>query len=67
MDDKFWVKVLCPERTLWGTDFPHPNMKSHMPDDGLLVDRVGLLCPTEEATRRLLIDNPNRLYWADTQ
>ena len=25
---------------LWGTDWPHPNLKSHMPDDGALVDYI---------------------------
>ena len=29
-----------PDRVLWGTDWPHPNMKTHMPDDGLLVDFI---------------------------
>ena len=32
-----------PDRVLWGTDWPHPNMKSHMPDDGQLVDIIELL------------------------
>ena len=27
-----------PDRVLWGTDWPHPNLKDHMPDDGLMVD-----------------------------
>lgn len=88
-DEKFWVKVGCPERltlqgppyddvapfsralvetfpdrTLWGTDWPHPNMKSHQPDDGLLVDRIPVIAPTEELRRKLLVDNPTRLYWA---
>ena len=29
-----------PDRVLWGTDWPHPNLKDHMPDDGLLVDFI---------------------------
>lgn len=29
-----------PDRVLWGIDWPHPNMKSHMPDDGALVDII---------------------------
>jgi 2-pyrone-4,6-dicarboxylate lactonase len=32
-----------PERVLWGTDWPHPNLKDHMPDDGLLVDNPNRL------------------------
>lgn len=52
-----------PERMLWGTDWPHPNMKSHMPDDGKLVDFIPTIAPTKELQRKLLVDNPLRLYW----
>ena len=52
-----------PDRVLWGTDWPHPNMKSHMPDDGKLVDFLPRIAPTPELQRRLLVDNPMRLYW----
>lgn len=54
---------LFPERVLWGTDWPHPNLKSHMPDDGQLVDLIPRIAPTAELQRRLLVDNPMRLYW----
>ena len=54
-----------PDRVLWGTDWPHPNMKSHSPDDGLLVDTIARIAPTEELQRALLVDNPMRLYWSD--
>jgi len=52
-----------PERVLWGTDWPHPNMKSHMPDDGKLVDFIPRIAPTPQLQRALLVDNPQRLYW----
>jgi 2-pyrone-4,6-dicarboxylate lactonase len=52
-----------PDRVLWGTDWPHPNMKSHMPDDGALVDVIPRIAPTSDLQRRLLVDNPVRLYW----
>jgi 2-pyrone-4,6-dicarboxylate lactonase len=52
-----------PDRVLWGTDWPHPNMTSHMPDDGLLVDIIPRIAPTEDLRRKLLVDNPLRLYW----
>ncbi|MBU6529645.1 amidohydrolase family protein [Streptomyces mayonensis] len=52
-------------RALWGTDWPHPNLTDHMPDDGLLVDHVPHVAVTEEEQRRLLVDNPMRLYWPD--
>ena len=54
-----------PDRVLWGTDWPHPNLKSHMPDDGLLVDLIPRIAPTEELRQALLVDNPTRLYWRD--
>lgn len=53
-----------PDRVLWGTDWPHPNMKSHMPDDGKLVDFIPTIAPTRELQQRLLVDNPMRLYWS---
>ena len=53
-----------PDRVLWGTDWPHPNMKSHMPDDGKLVDYVPRIATTPELRHKLLVDNPMRLYWA---
>ena len=52
-----------PDRVLWGTDWPHPNLKSHMPDDGTLVDFIPRIAETEELRRKLLVDNPMRLYW----
>lgn len=54
-----------PDRVFWGTDWPHPNMKSHVPDDGHLVDYIPSIAPTEELQRKLLVDNPHRLYWAE--
>ena len=54
-----------PDRVIWGTDWPHPNMKSHMPDDGVLVDFIPRIATTAELQHKLLVDNPMRLYWAD--
>lgn len=54
-----------PDRVLWGTDWPHPNMQDDPPDDGHLVDIIPRIAPTPELQRKLLIDNPMRLYWAD--
>ncbi len=53
-----------PDRVLWGTDWPHPNMKSHVPDDGKLVDVIPEIAPTAELQQKLLVDNPMRLYWS---
>ena len=51
-------------RVLWGTDWPHPNMKSHMPDDGALVDYIPQIADTSAQRKKLLVTNPMRLYWA---
>ncbi len=53
-----------PDRVLWGTDWPHPNMTTHAPDDGALVDIIPRIATTPALQHKLLIDNPMRLYWA---
>jgi 2-pyrone-4,6-dicarboxylate lactonase len=52
-----------PDRVLWGTDWPHPNMTTHMPDDGVLVDMIPRIAPRADQQQALLVDNPMRLYW----
>jgi 2-pyrone-4,6-dicarboxylate lactonase len=54
-----------PDRALWGTDWPHPNMQDAIPDDGHLVDVVPRIAPTAELQHKLLVENPTRLYWND--
>jgi 2-pyrone-4,6-dicarboxylate lactonase len=54
-----------PQRVLWGTDWPHPNMTSHVPDDGHLVDVIPKIAPTEALQKALLVDNPLALYWPE--
>ena len=54
-----------PDRVLWGTDWPHPNLKDHMPDDGLLVDYIPQIATTAQLQQKLLVDNPRRLYWPE--
>lgn len=51
-----------PERTLWGTDWPHPNVAGDMPDDGEVVDAFFEACPDEALRRQVLVENPARLY-----
>ena len=53
------------DRVLWGTDWPHPNMRSHMPDDGILVDLLEIIAPKSEHQKKILVDNPNKLYWGN--
>jgi 2-pyrone-4,6-dicarboxylate lactonase len=54
-----------PDRALWGTDWPHPNMETNIPDDGHLVDMIPRIAVTAELQRKLLVDNPMRLYWPE--
>jgi 2-pyrone-4,6-dicarboxylate lactonase len=49
------------DRVLWGTDWPHPNLK-HVPDDGVLADLLLQIAPSEAARQALLVDNPARFY-----
>ena len=55
-----------PDRCLWGTDWPHPNMQDAIPDDGALVDMIPRVAPTANLQRKLLVDNPMRLYWPES-
>ncbi|MGE4432174.1 MAG: amidohydrolase [Sphingobium sp.] len=52
---------VAPERTLWGTDWPHPNSR-WMPDDGDLLDLLAHAVPDEAARDAILVGNPARLY-----
>ena len=56
-----------PDRCIWGTDWPHPNMQDEVPDDGHIVDMIPRIAPTAELQRKLLVDNPMRLYWDDVE
>ena len=51
-----------PDRILWGSDWPHPNISKHMPNDGDLVDLIPLIAPDAATQRKILVDNPHRLY-----
>jgi 2-pyrone-4,6-dicarboxylate lactonase len=54
-----------PDRCIWGTDWPHPNQQTILPDDGHIVDMIPRIAPTPELQNKLLVANPERLYWAD--
>jgi len=56
----------APDRILWGTDWPHPNIAGDMPNDGDLVDLLTEAVPDAAARSRILVDNPTRLYWPDS-
>ena len=52
----------APERILWGTDWPHPNVGKHMPNDGDLVDLFAQMAPDPATQKQILVENPARLY-----
>jgi 2-pyrone-4,6-dicarboxylate lactonase len=52
------------DRVIWGTDWPHPNMRKEAPDDGALVDYIPKIAPTAAEQKALLVGNPMRLYWS---
>ena len=51
----------APDRVFWGTDWPHPN-NTYDIDDAELVDLLPLYAPDALTQRRILVDNPSRLY-----
>lgn len=51
----------APDRVLWGTDWPHPNM-AVMPDEGHLLDLLGQFVPDQTLRNQILVGNPERLY-----
>ncbi|KQB53879.1 2-pyrone-4,6-dicarboxylate hydrolase [Pseudomonas endophytica] len=53
---------IAPERVLWGTDWPHPNITKDMPNDGELVDLMCDFCTDPQLRQKLLVDNPMKLY-----
>jgi 2-pyrone-4,6-dicarboxylate lactonase len=59
------IVEVAPDRVLWGTDWPHPNIKKHMPNDGDLVDLIPLFAPEADLQQKILVDNPHRLYGFD--
>jgi 2-pyrone-4,6-dicarboxylate lactonase len=50
------------DRCLWGLDWPHPNHQGPVPDDGVLVDLLAEIAPSEAQRQALLVDNPQRFY-----
>jgi 2-pyrone-4,6-dicarboxylate lactonase len=55
--------LAAPDRILWGTDFPHPNVRT-MPNDGELVDLFALMVTNDAMRKQILVVNPNRLYFS---
>lgn len=53
---------VAPDRVLWGTDWPHPNITQDMPNDGELVDLLFHFSDDPAQIKAMLVDNPARLY-----
>jgi hypothetical protein len=51
-----------PDQITWGTDWPHPRLERDMPDDGHLLDLFNRWTPDTDLRRKILVDNPARLY-----
>jgi len=54
----------APERCVWGTDWPHPSLRTpaEVPDDGHLMDLLGAWAPEAAQRQAILVENPARLY-----
>lgn len=55
----------APDRCVWGSDWPHPLSTTQPPNDGLLLDLLGRYAPDPLQRRRILVDNPARLFGFD--
>jgi D-galactarolactone isomerase len=64
-DDVSWlvrtISTRFPERGVWASNWPHPNVKP-VPDDARMLDWAMRLVETDETRRRILVDNPAALY-----
>ena len=59
-----WLAVVGPQRLVWGSDWPHPteHKRGLLPDDALLFDLLAEVVPGDGARKRVLVDNPAKLY-----
>jgi len=63
LDQMHALAERAPERLVWGSDWPHPNMNDQvMPNDGDLIDLMLDWVPEETVRNRILADNPRALY-----
>jgi 2-pyrone-4,6-dicarboxylate lactonase len=50
----------APDRALWGSDWPHISYSDR--DTGELVNLLARWAPSESTRRKILVDNPSRLF-----
>ena len=60
------VIAAAPDRVIWGSDWPHGNTfeAGRIPNDGDLLNVLGAMAPNEMQRRKILVDNPTRLYFS---
>lgn len=56
------LHAAAPDRCVWGSDWPHVSHRGHMMNVGDLLDLLAEWVPDEDARRRVLAENPARLY-----
>ena len=58
------VIAAAPDRVIWGTDWPHGNTftPGRVPNEGDLLDLFAVIAPEAEMRKRILVDNPARLF-----
>jgi predicted TIM-barrel fold metal-dependent hydrolase len=56
---------VAPNRIIWGTDWPHPNIVGQMPNDGELVDMLESYAPDKITREKIIVENPAELYGFD--
>lgn len=65
-DDAVPVARACleaaPDRCIWGSDWPHPVSKKPPPNDAELLELLYRYVPDEALLKRVLVDNPARLF-----
>jgi D-galactarolactone isomerase len=52
----------APDRMVWASNWPHPTHSGDKPDDAMLLDTLLDWVPDEATRRKVLVDNPARLY-----
>tara|TARA_A100001037_G_scaffold80509_1_gene72543 strand:- start:3825 stop:4724 length:900 start_codon:yes stop_codon:yes gene_type:complete len=59
------VIAAAPDRIIWGTDWPHGNTfkPGHIPNDGDLLNLLKKMAGTERILQKILVNNPDRLYF----
>ena len=55
----------APDRVVWGSDWPHPSAREKMPDDGDLTEMLSEWAPDAAQRKKILVDNPRKLYGFD--